>query len=1742
MASVGLTEAKKWLIFLKKEGIASREALDNYENRDKLYFTLVTNTTSDLEKKSLSVLLKLNCDDTNNYFQIIHLLGLDKFYSHKLHLRDALLVRQNILNLITKGEGCSKLTDIPFLVLNKLMSYDVNCRSDLMLDDTDSSCDSDDDETKDESIHPMDCLHALLLCCDDFLRQNLFSRLAKCQLSVPLLMPDPIKKHFIFPIWSMRGILKEWKPKGANLVSESVVTYRMPIVSFLRFGQHQRKGISKSKIMNSLISGLEQSPFFHRDCSGGHLPRVFSEGLVDMSWYTPAGKPTDKFDDIVAFINLHGDAHEHVTQAQFISQISSLCFILIVNDNFTFENRDLAILKALNESCGGLMILNGVDTKVDVCKKQNFNNSHIINIADMTNPKIVNSISKKIKSNLPKLERLTIENIKKFKLPEILIDENLQACRDGYEYVVKIKKFLECCNGDISNLKNSIVPLQGEALWQTWAKLDKEFNRHLERGAEQFYEYSEIIQEKKKLVRKEQFQKVSELSKIMETFLNTFLELNGDSNYFTRNYFLQSLKLELNKHSREKIGEKYPEFLKLQRELAYPSNTPLGGEIEQKASEFEILQTEIVNCSLGLEHLLREVGQIYEASHSKGSHKSYCEKLSQVAAEAMIDGYPLELMDGDASHVPIEWITAVLDDLIKKLGDQKVFVLSVLGIQSTGKSTMLNTMFGLQFNVSAGRCTRGAFMQLIPLDDTIKLHTGCHYILIVDTEGLQAQIMTRTDKEKHDNELATFVIGLANMTLINVMGEVGNLDDILQTSVHAFLRMKLVEIKPSCQFVHHHSGVSIQSDVEHAIFTQKLNQFTRDAAKTEKCDEQYKKFDDVIKFNDTKDFHQFPGLWKGDPPMAPINEGYSEKTQLLKHHIIGKIDSRASQNSEKILSGHNLSGFKLLLSSLWEALKKENFVFSFKNTLEITAYSRLETEFSKWEWIFKEEIINWNQKSDNQIKAAKVTAVSDLVVNQKIHLAQCVHTLYEDLKQKKDVFFSGEHSEILIKWKGAFDIRLKSLSCELQKEAEDYCNKLLHTKQEFSNFEKIIQSLVEQIQRDVHENVNIKKKEKVQFQNRLERGVIESQDLKNLIDRCLFAEDKLLHYKSFLDDKKLQKIVNLKKKRNDLLSEDDMRNILTKKLSLDEVKMVLKHCPQLEEQLQSEFDKIWGKFISQIEYVRTDKTMKVIYDIQQALTKFISAKGYGGELIKKLNERPFKEWKDFSLEPNSEQHYTKLLNQAKVWDSGVHYLGKVSSKIMPNEVTKIFQKDNFFLAAQQATESIIFNASEVINKIKKRQMDFSSSFVDELLIHVADSIPKACQGIGNIISFTIDYEIDLYIKICSNAVPEFEEIAVNFEDRNDPIVYLNKYKRAPIYTKYKNQYKQTEAEVAIADTLCAYLENPIVNQIKQSLGPKIISKLRNSVSYLDNKSRLKVQILLDSFDGNDYDYKKIIVYIKNIQQSLLEHIDNYIIQFCDQKVNEELTELQFTAIEEFNKTIGNIIDVVKQLTHTNDNVQEWLKTFCEKQQLHSLVGINISMEDIMAGYETVAFLHLGNLKEKIIGQLNEMKDRARLSLETIKGKEEINNWHHKPRELLQNLIGCTECCPLCGEQCDYFQHGNERDHKTAVHRIDCLAGWRIKKSQLMHTGFCPDLVASDLQFYISDDKLHSYKNYKEIFPNWSIPADMTSSSALYWRKFIYINKNKLAFDYHALPAKVPSQWQKYKGEDIIADLKRLYNI
>ncbi|KAL0146830.1 hypothetical protein M9458_057769, partial [Cirrhinus mrigala] len=451
--------------------------------------------------------------------------------------------------------------------------------------------------------------------------------------------------------------------------------------------------------------------------------------------------------------------------------------------------------------------------------------------------------------------------------------------------------------------------------------------------------------------------------------------------------------------------------------------------------------------------------------------------FSPESRSMMICGFPLELMDGDAAHVPVIWISAVLDQLIHKLGDQRVFVLSVLGIRGSGKSTMLNAMFGLQFAVSADRTTRGAFMQLIRVSDEMKTHLRFDYILVVDTEGLRALELTGRSTRHHDNELATFVVGLGNQTLINIFGEnPSEMQDILQIVVQAFMMMKKVRLNPRCVFVHQNvSDVTAgEKNMERRRRLQeKLDETTKLTAKEEDCDAEC--FRDVIRY-DVKYFDQ---LWEGNPPMAPPNPNYCENIQELKKTIM----THAAKSH-----GMMLIHLKDRIKDLWEALLNEQFVF--RDSLEVSAYRKLETEYRKWSWSLRKAMMETENKLHNKIE------------NEAIHEVEETD-LYRELKERSEVrksmseFFEKDRdADILIQWKTSFEIKIKELQENIVRETKRKLNEVLQQR----HLKKMIDA-----QRTHHENTLYEKSKQLAL--KLKHKTNDEETLKKEFD--LFWEQSV---------------------------------------------------------------------------------------------------------------------------------------------------------------------------------------------------------------------------------------------------------------------------------------------------------------------------------------------------------------------------------------------------------------------------------------------------------------------------------------------------------------------------------------------------------------------------------------------------------------------------------------------------------
>uniref|UniRef100_K7G6H0 VLIG-type G domain-containing protein n=1 Tax=Pelodiscus sinensis TaxID=13735 RepID=K7G6H0_PELSI len=801
---------------------------------------------------------------------VLSRLNLEQHRHRKIRLRDVLEICPESI----KPRVPEALGDLPWHFLRKLMALapaeEMADEEDLYTDD--NFCFSDAEMKV--SLHPLDVLCAVLLCSDSFLQQEILSKMSMCQFALPLLLPPLDSPRGTLLLWAMRDIVRRWRPhslaQSRGFREESLVLTPMPTVSFVRLGSCS---FSKSQLLNEVLSPAQQHHdfFVHRDMESGDVPREIADGLVEIAWYFPAGKESsDLFPEPVAVTNLRGDIESHWLQFSFLTEVSSAVFIITES----ISQREYALLSSLKESTAKYYFILNCKKKLlsqlapvlKLSKSQLLVKNNSINNAGFV--KKIQSTMRNIVNSSPRTVSLEAMAVMTRELG-MQVDEDSQQCQHARKRAEEITAEIR----DVAKYKRENLRLQRDP-WRNLGKVEKEMCRMQRQGDKATEDYKSELKRKWLEIRRQQ----NECD--LTGGLTKFITGLGQLSPVEKHYFLKWMKFSLDNTARLIDGD--------------ASNIPL--QWVTKLGGRSKLDQSISDSSLGVEHFMRELGQFYEAECSMVKEGKMAESQRQfihipgIVAELMLEGFPVELIDGDASNIPLQWVTDVLTQLHAKLGERsRMLVVTVLGVQSTGKSTLLNTMFGLQLAVSSGRCTRGAFMTLIKVTEAVQKLSGCDFILVIDTEGLKAPELAKLEESyQHDNELATVVIGLSDITIVNMaMENATEMKDVLQIAVHAFLRMEEIGQKPNCQFVHQNvSDVSAHEqnmrDRKHLL--EQLNEMTRAAARMEKQSREMT-FSDIMEYDPEKHNWYIPGLWHGVPPMAPVNAGYSESVCELKKYL-----------------------------------------------------------------------------------------------------------------------------------------------------------------------------------------------------------------------------------------------------------------------------------------------------------------------------------------------------------------------------------------------------------------------------------------------------------------------------------------------------------------------------------------------------------------------------------------------------------------------------------------------------------------------------------------------------------------------------------------------------------------------------------------------------------------------------------------------------------------------------------------
>ena len=429
-----------------------------------------------------------------------------------------------------------------------------------------------------------------------------------------------------------------------------------------------------------------------------------------MSWYLLAGRGNDEFSTPVTFANLRGDAHQHPLVAENLTKLSTTTclltdkinkevvaflkkhfgrkylsrIILIVLYNSAEERKHIKDIKKLKQK------LQLDDHQIINCSLEdsNFHTTYDI---------LKKSLNTSIEENMLRqtsLQKFTdeVKSSGCMKVDDV-------ACSDGFNAVQRILSDIAGINS--KNIKSQILPCQSDIVTrEEIGKHDKEICRQKE-IAESVLMTQHVIREEDE---KWQLQWKQLQYPISNTFTH-FLRYITNFDSFNRKCFLQALKLGLNERSIDLLQPLYEDYEKYCLEEKCQ-------ETDRKLKE---LNEQLTYSSFGLEHFFREMAVMYEniaALDAKVDSKQnklevVLDMFSKTMADILLEGEAIEILDGDVIHSPVVWLKAVLNQIEKK-EKLRIFKVSALGAQSSGKSTLLNTVFGLHFPVTSGRCTRGA--------------------------------------------------------------------------------------------------------------------------------------------------------------------------------------------------------------------------------------------------------------------------------------------------------------------------------------------------------------------------------------------------------------------------------------------------------------------------------------------------------------------------------------------------------------------------------------------------------------------------------------------------------------------------------------------------------------------------------------------------------------------------------------------------------------------------------------------------------------------------------------------------------------------------------------------------------------------------------------------------------------------------------------------------------------------------
>ena len=1572
--------------------------------------------------------------------------------------------------------------------------------------------------------HPMDLIHFLIKNLDIPSRGKLYQKLSVCKLALPVLFPY---KGQLYMDMSLRQVKIAWANEG-HIVEGDVANAPIPLISMIRCGQQSTEIFSKSKLANDLFKfkcdpDFGSCGFFTKDSLSSNDSRKAAKGTVEGIWFE--GKSNlDKFPASFGLLNLRGDAFQHVQTATTLASVSDVVFMFCDRDMF----KDDCYKNLLQETTEKLKLKDGREKKIsklvvvftkDAKSKIKENRALFKNISETV---LWEKVSNNYQKFLASINSTIQESLMETSIDPIatlsarLRRENKESSGANFESVkhinysfVKMMDMIKNADEDQrSALRESLLPLQSTTKYyaQTQRKENRSFD--IDKKTELA---DELI-----AIRRGRYEKIrTGLPKAMSSFLKELLNLRTIDQKLM---FVHNIQYSLDDWCSKylfNIRMQYSDSLKKltslkEKEIENKKKNVNNEEMINKLKESIQVETERCKClskllldmSVGIESIFREIGEICETT--KRNDKSlikeldeYNRRLPELAAALLMKGVAIELMDGDGLSVPTGWLEEVMKSLEKNFKDTfnmkkdpRIFVLTVLGTQSTGKSTLLNTMFGVQFPVSAGRCTKGAFMQLIPIFLDNFPYDG---LIIIDTEGLGAPEYKQDNT--HDNEIATLVLGISDLAIINVRGELPtNIENFLQVSTCALMRMSMADFHPSVVFVHQNCDPSSKEKnlIGRHTFMKEMDQAVSTQARLIQKQDRFSCFQDVvdISLEDAKnDFVYFPQLLEGSPPMSPPSGDYSESCSNLTSYILSKMKT----NFEKYNNTQTLQEFAKKLKNVWNGVLEENFVLSLINSAEIQVKYDVDNQMSKLKVKMENYMEDIVEKFCGEMEA-------DFKAKDQ------TPGLLRTKKEQLEVESHAANSEQIKVFTDHID--KQTLNQTIYKNWEQKC---------INKMDKIRERIVEDCQRRLsdyykHEKNNAKWRDELQ------------QSKNKLQDHARQIANELLCRK-----------------------ETEVGENITAEFSNDEI----------ENKFQDFWNSVKDGFNSKKEktFVPDNVRQKFSNEIGLKYGYVASFKKISDKFGVNLQNKFKINWVKFShvefigniISRNYRKH---VISEADFFQNMCDLIATTESKLLHNVIGLCdvgglikmhFQSDSSIFDCGTLVKQYLAKALDLLVETHKESnqkslYNLTDTFKTMFLFNAAQlAIPRFERAQQSF----IDY-MDISTKLDS----ERENIKQIFT------LILKKEGTLTIAAKQitkRLHHAMRNAVMKKVRTPCKDIISRLVTQKIHVHGlvlHDVISMLENTISeenvdylqeYFENPFSVFRQKILHVYEGcpdirlNDMIREKFDTATRETREFIEKKL----------RASEQSSLIEVICHNDHIRSLGvgevdfDGIDMPKNNKEETLKLAKYCSELCEVDKERIEREVKKRMDD-----ETEIIEKLKNLIS-VTDEVN--TDISAHQQSEIKDKVITDVNHH--------LFQCEKACPICHGPCNETHTGGvgpDSPHKSRCHRPLGFARYVEDGTGIFYKYFCNDLVKGDSKFRNCDTKFEwvNYRDYRSVndyYNSWNIEG-IASDDSIYWKYITYqVTKNLNRFFPSAKKPAV-SSWGLISKSEAIRTINSLFHL